>query len=329
MHVGTTAPASLLMPAETAAPKGTTSAVPTFRVCSWNTCNIKHLLQYTSETDETITTYSCNTCAWPLQHMQHPGKNTYNLCLKQLKHLRHAIATCVYSQCNICNIQINTCNIHLKQLKHLKHTLTMYMYSHCNICNTRSTFTISRWNVYNIHMKRKKYTVVTCAYLPVATRWRLVDTMRAAARGTSAAREARMAHSMGHGRGAWHKTDPAQVRFGARHRHARTRRVKPNLHAQRRCWEHYRRFFCFLALFFKILSNMSLAERFQKMDPVLCVIYADAKVTPLGAVGVGTKPPCHLADDDELAVTWQPPWRHHRWRQAWCHGSWRRAVGIC
>jgi hypothetical protein len=37
----------------------------------------------------------------------------------------------------------------------------------------------------------------------------------------------------------------------------------------------------------------------------LCVIHADAKVTQLGAVNVGAKPPCHLADDAELALTWQ------------------------
>jgi hypothetical protein len=45
-----------------------------------------------------------------------------------------------------------------------------------------------------------------------------------------------------------------------------------------------------------------------------------------------------LADDAELAVTWQPPWRRHHWRQAWRrrhwhqawhHESWHRAVGIC
>jgi hypothetical protein len=50
---------------------------------------------------------------------------------------------------------------------------------------------------------------------------------------------------------------------------------------------------------------MPLTERFQKMDPGLGAIHAGAKVTQLGAVNVGAKPPCHLADDAELALTWQ------------------------
>jgi hypothetical protein len=50
------------------------------------------------------------------------------------------------------------------------------------------------------------------------------------------------------------------------------------------------------------------------MDPGLGSIYASAKVTQLGAVSVGAKPPCHLTDAAELAVTWQPPWRRHHWR---------------
>jgi hypothetical protein len=36
------------------------------------------------------------------------------------------------------------------------------------------------------------------------------------------------------------------------------------------------------------------------MDPGL-----GAKVTQLGVVDVGAKPLCHLADDAELALTWQ------------------------
>jgi hypothetical protein len=69
-----------------------------------NTCNMKHLLRHTSETDETFETYACNICVYPLQY---PDKNT--------------------------------CNIRLKQLKHSKYTLATYVYSHGNICNTRST----------------------------------------------------------------------------------------------------------------------------------------------------------------------------------------------
>jgi hypothetical protein len=50
---------------------------------------------------------------------------------------------------------------------------------------------------------------------------------------------------------------------------------------------------------------MPLTERFQKMDPGLGTIHAGTKVTQLGAVNVGVKPPCHLADDAELSLTWQ------------------------
>jgi hypothetical protein len=46
-------------------------------------------------------------------------------------------------------------------------------------------------------------------------------------------------------------------------------------------------------------------ERFQEIDPGLGAINAGAKITQLGAVNVGAKPPCHLADDVELALTWQ------------------------
>jgi hypothetical protein len=55
--------------------------------------------------------------------------------------------------------------------------------------------------------------------------------------------------------------------------------------------------FYFLALFQKIFSNTLLTERFQEMDPGLGAIHAGVKVTQLGAVNVGAKPPCHLADD--------------------------------
>jgi hypothetical protein len=50
---------------------------------------------------------------------------------------------------------------------------------------------------------------------------------------------------------------------------------------------------------------MSLTERFQEMDSGLGVINAGAKITQLDAVNVGVKPPCHLADDAELPLTWQ------------------------
>jgi hypothetical protein len=41
------------------------------------------------------------------------------------------------------------------------------------------------------------------------------------------------------------------------------------------------------------------------MDPGLGAIHGGAKVTQLDAVNVGAKPPCHLADGAELALTWQ------------------------
>jgi hypothetical protein len=45
---------------------------------------------------------------------------------------------------------------------------------------------------------------------------------------------------------------------------------------------------------------MPLTEIFQEMDSGLGAIHAGAKVTQLAA-----KPPCHLADDTELVLTWQ------------------------
>lgn len=41
------------------------------------------------------------------------------------------------------------------------------------------------------------------------------------------------------------------------------------------------------------------------MNPGLGAIHAGAKITQLGAIDIGVKPPCHLADDAELALTWQ------------------------
>jgi hypothetical protein len=75
--------------------------------------------------------------------------------------------------------------------------------------------------------------------------------------------------------------------------------------------------------FRKIFSNMPLTEKFQEMDPGLGAINAGAKITQLGAVNVGAKPPCHLADDAGTNVA--APWRRHHWRQAWRHRHWRQA----
>jgi hypothetical protein len=41
------------------------------------------------------------------------------------------------------------------------------------------------------------------------------------------------------------------------------------------------------------------------MNPGLDAIHAGTKITQLDAVNVGGKPSCHLADDAELALTWQ------------------------
>jgi hypothetical protein len=48
-----------------------------------------------------------------------------------------------------------------------------------------------------------------------------------------------------------------------------------------------------------------LTRRFQKIDPGLGVIHVGTKITQLDAVNVGAKPSYHLADDAELALTWQ------------------------
>jgi hypothetical protein len=105
--------------------------------------------------------------------------------------------------------------------------------------------------------------------------------------------------------------------------------LKPTLISAAAHGDQHEHLFYFLAFFQEIFSNTPPMERFQKMDPELSAIHAGAKITPLGAVDVGAKPPGHLADDAELALTWQRlAWRHRHWRQVWRHGSWHRAVGI-
>jgi hypothetical protein len=75
--------------------RGPPLPAPTSRVCSWNTYNMKHLLQHKSKTDETFRTYSCNICVWPLQHMQHRDKTlTIYVWNKRNIHLQH---TCIAS----------------------------------------------------------------------------------------------------------------------------------------------------------------------------------------------------------------------------------------
>jgi hypothetical protein len=55
-------------------PWGPPLPAPTYCAYSWDTCNMKHLLQHTYKIDETFRIYSCNIWVWPLQHMQHPDK---------------------------------------------------------------------------------------------------------------------------------------------------------------------------------------------------------------------------------------------------------------
>jgi hypothetical protein len=64
---------------------------------------------------------------------------------------------------------------------------------------------------------------------------------------------------------------------------------------------HYR-LFCFLAFFRKIFSNMSLTERFQKIDSYLVAMVVGAKVTRYGARVTGAKTLTHGAD---VAGSWR------------------------
>jgi hypothetical protein len=84
-------------------------------------CNMqmKHF-QHTYETPKTL-----ESCAWNMHVMwhpniflQHPDKTLKNIRLKQQKHLKHMLATCLYCHCNICNIlEILLQHLH-KTLKH-------------------------------------------------------------------------------------------------------------------------------------------------------------------------------------------------------------------
>jgi hypothetical protein len=76
-----------------------------------------------------------------------------------------------------------------------------------------------------------------------------------------------------------------------------------NAYGQASDLQDVRLFFFFFTFFRKIFLNMFLTERFQKMDSGLGAIHAGAKVTQLGAVNVGVKTPCHLADDAEMVLT--------------------------
>ena len=52
-----------------------------------------------------------------------PKINTIATCLrKQVKHLKHTLATCVYNHCNICNIDVK----HLQHTSEISKTLKTY-----------------------------------------------------------------------------------------------------------------------------------------------------------------------------------------------------------
>ena len=53
-------------------------------------------------------------------------------------------------------------NIHIKQLKHLKHILATYVYNHCNICNIQMKHLET---ITETHLKQNMAPPVAIAYL--------------------------------------------------------------------------------------------------------------------------------------------------------------------
>jgi hypothetical protein len=65
----------------------------------------------------------------PLQHVQNTRStfkiSRWNICnirLKQIKLLKHALETCVYRHCNMCNAKIYFWNVLIKHLQHMSKT---------------------------------------------------------------------------------------------------------------------------------------------------------------------------------------------------------------
>jgi hypothetical protein len=127
-------------------------------------------------TRSTFETSRCNICNIRLKHRW----NTSNMCQK---HLKKNLKTLEKLLQKICSIQKNTCNICVKHMQHPdKHTCNIRLKNRRNIWNkclqhtwivipthaiSRSTFTISIWNTYNLLIKQLKYlkhTLATCAF---------------------------------------------------------------------------------------------------------------------------------------------------------------------
>jgi hypothetical protein len=124
--------------------------------------------------------------------MQHPNETLAKICTKHLKTLEtytcnmHAYAT---SRSIFATTKQNTCNICLEQIKHLKHTLKTYVYSGASACClaittcaiSQSTFATSIYKTYNIpqkHIKHLKHAhIATCAFSVTycLNEWSLVD----------------------------------------------------------------------------------------------------------------------------------------------------------
>jgi hypothetical protein len=73
--------------------RGPPPSTPTSCVWSCNTCNINHLMQHTSETDETFTKHLLATYV-------------YSHCNIQIKHLQHTFETAETFETYTCNIHI-------------------------------------------------------------------------------------------------------------------------------------------------------------------------------------------------------------------------------
>ena len=113
-----------------------------FATSRQNTCNIyleqmKHL-KHTLETYVYNHYNMCNVaiyfCNIQTKHLQHSSghRNIWNI---HLKHTCITITTCAASRSTVATSIYNTCNIPLKYLKHLKHTIATCVFSvtsaHC------------------------------------------------------------------------------------------------------------------------------------------------------------------------------------------------------
>jgi hypothetical protein len=98
-----------------------------FETSILNICNIR------LKTDENLETCVCSLLQYVQRKdlLKHPDETFANIRLKNLKHLKYRLATCIFCYCNIYNIQDlllqNLDEKHLKQslkrTKHLKHSV--------------------------------------------------------------------------------------------------------------------------------------------------------------------------------------------------------------